>query len=159
MRDFSRTSYSSIHCNQNVTDIQNIVFFYTGILHVYPITYQIIHFRIIILNVTICNNQKLSIFRKFGTIKRETSTNARNFPKLTLFPSVSKTGEANFGYQLAIFRKHFFQHRFLDVHELVILTLMKGDEVIQSVKEIRNSLLLAYFWVLDIHVRNHLKSD
>ena len=60
-----------------------------------------------------------------------TSLYIRNIPKLTLFPRVSKTSKANFGYRLTIFREHFFKHRFFKDDKLVILTLMKGDEVIE----------------------------
>ena len=54
---------------------------------------------------------------------------------LTLFPRVSKTSETNLGYRLAILREHFFKHRFFEHDELVILTLMKGDEVIKVGEE------------------------
>ena len=57
------------------------------------------------------------------------------FTQLTLFPRVSKTSKANFGYRLTIFREHFFKHRFFKDDKLVILTLMKGDEVIKVGEE------------------------
>ena len=60
-----------------------------------------------------------------------TSLYIRNIPKLTLFPRVSKTSETNLGYRLAILREHFFKHRLFEHDELVILTLMKGDEVVK----------------------------
>ena len=63
-----------------------------------------------------------------------TSLYIRNIPKLTLFPRVSKTSKANFGYRLTIFREHFFKHRFFKDDKLVILTLMKGDEVVEIIK-------------------------
>ena len=56
--------------------------------------------------------------------------------ELTLFPRVSKTSKANFGYRLTIFREHFFKHRFFKDDKLVILTLMKGDEVVEMIKYI-----------------------
>ncbi len=55
----------------------------------------------------------------------------KQFAQLTLFPRVSKTSKANFGYRFAILREHFFKHRFFEDDELVILTLMKGDEAIK----------------------------
>ena len=58
----------------------------------------------------------------------------RHITQLTLFPRVSKTSETNLGYRLAIFREHFFKHRFFEHDELVILTLMKGDEVVEIIK-------------------------
>ena len=51
--------------------------------------------------------------------------------ELTLFPRVSETLEANFGLGLAGFRKHLVEHRSLHRAQLVVLTLMKGDEVIE----------------------------
>ena len=61
---------------------------------------------------------------------------------LTLFPRVSKTSETNLGYGLAILREHFFKHRFFEHDELVILTLMKGDEVVKTGEEGADDLLL-----------------
>ena len=61
---------------------------------------------------------------------------------LTLFPRVSKTSKANFGYRLTIFREHFFKHRFFKDDKLVILTLMKGDEVVKVAEERANLSLL-----------------
>ena len=66
----------------------------------------------------------------------------RHIAQLTLFPRVSKTSKANFGYRLTIFREHFFKHRFFEHDELVILTLMKGDEVVKTGEERANGLLL-----------------
>ena len=65
------------------------------------------------------------------------------FPQLTLFPRVSKTSETNLGYGLAILREHFFKHRFFEHDELVILTLMKGDEGVKSGEERTDGLLLS----------------
>ena len=65
------------------------------------------------------------------------------FPQLTLFPRVSKTSETNLGYRLAILREHFFKHRFFEHDELVILTLMKGDEGIKLRKAVSDSLLFS----------------
>ena len=64
-----------------------------------------------------------------------------NLAQLTLFPRVSKTSKANFGYRFAILREHFFKHRFFEDDELVILTLMKGDEGVKSGEEGTDSLL------------------
>jgi len=64
------------------------------------------------------------------------------FAQLTLFPRVSKTSETNLGYGLAILREHFFKHRFFKDDKLVILTLMKGDEGVETGKESANSALL-----------------
>ena len=52
--------------------------------------------------------------------------------QLTLFPSFSKSLKTNFGYIGAILWKHFFQHRFFDIGQFVILTLMKGDKVVKG---------------------------
>ena len=65
----------------------------------------------------------------------------KQFAQLTLFPRVSKTSKANFGYRFAILREHFFKHRFFEDDELVILTLMKGDEVVETGKEGAYSIL------------------
>ena len=70
-------------------------------------------------------------------------------PQLTLFPRVSKTSKANFGYRLTIFREHFFKHRFFKDDKLVILTLMKGDEVVELSKELANFFLLSTVWDSD----------
>ena len=61
---------------------------------------------------------------------------------LTLFPRVSKTSETNLGYGLAILREHFFKHRFFEHDELVILTLMKGDERVKVTQHKADFLLL-----------------
>lgn len=49
---------------------------------------------------------------------------------LLLFPRVSETLEADFGLSLAGFRKHLVEHRFLHRAQLVVLTLMKSDEIV-----------------------------
>ena len=66
----------------------------------------------------------------------------RHIAQLTLFPRVSKTSKANFGYRLTIFREHFFKHRFFKDDKLVILTLMKGDEGVETREKCTNGLLL-----------------
>ena len=68
----------------------------------------------------------------------------KDFPQLPLFPSVSKSLESNFGDAAAIFRKHFFKHGFLQNLQLVILTLMKGDKVVEITKKVGNVFLLFY---------------
>ena len=70
-----------------------------------------------------------------GTCKSVALQELEAVPKLTLFPRVSKTSKANFGYRLTIFREHFFKHRFFKDDKLVILTLMKGDEVVKVGEE------------------------
>lgn len=55
--------------------------------------------------------------------------------QLTLFPRVSEALEADFGLGLAGFRKHLVEHRFLHRAQLVVLTLMKGDEVVKPLEE------------------------
>ena len=62
------------------------------------------------------------------------TSNSKHIPKLTLFPRVSKTSKANFGYRFAILREHFFKHRFLKMTSLSYFTLMKGDEGVKSEK-------------------------
>ncbi|GDZ30835.1 hypothetical protein MCC01978_13870 [Bifidobacteriaceae bacterium MCC01978] len=61
---------------------------------------------------------------------------------LTLFPRVSKTSETNLGYRLAILWEHFFKHRLFEHDELVILTLMKGDERVKVTQHKADFLLL-----------------
>ena len=51
--------------------------------------------------------------------------------KLTLFPRVRKTGEANFGLSFTRLGEHLIKHRFLQLNELLMLTLMKGDEMVK----------------------------
>ena len=70
----------------------------------------------------------------------------RHIAQLTLFPRVSKTSKANFGYRLTIFREHFFKHRFFKDDKLVILTLMKGDEGIEVAKKLAKPALLIKTW-------------
>ena len=72
-----------------------------------------------------------------------TAANIDDLPQLTLFPRVSKTSKANFGYRFAILREHFFKHRFFEDDELVILTLMKGDEVVKTGEESADGPLLS----------------
>ena len=75
--------------------------------------------------------------------------NRTKFPQLTLFPRVSKTSETNLGYRLAILWEHFFKHRLFEHDELVILTLMKGDEGVELSKELANFFLLSTVWDSD----------
>ena len=64
-----------------------------------------------------------------------------NFPQLTLFPRVSETSETNLRIQGTPFREHLVEHGFFQYAELVILTLMKGDERVQTVEERADSTL------------------
>ncbi len=64
------------------------------------------------------------------------------FPQLTLFPRVSETGKTNLRIQRTPFREHFVEHGFFQHAKLVILTLMKGDERVQTVEERADSVLL-----------------
>ena len=76
----------------------------------------------------------------------------KDFPQLPLFPSVSKSLESDFGDAAAIFRKHFFKHGFLQNLQLVILTLMKGDKVV----EIRE---ISCYFCLFLLVRGYINLD
>ena len=62
--------------------------------------------------------------------------------QLTLFPRVSETSETNLRIQGTPFREHLVEHGFFQYAELVILTLMKGDERVQTVEERTDSALL-----------------
>ena len=56
-------------------------------------------------------------------------------PQLTLFPRFSESGEAEFGNIGAGLRKHLLKERLLQRRELVVLTLMKGDEAVEAGEE------------------------
>ena len=62
--------------------------------------------------------------------------------QLTLFPRVSETSETNLRIQGTPFREHLVEHGFFQHAELVILTLMKGDEGVQTVEERADLALL-----------------
>ena len=66
--------------------------------------------------------------------------------QLTLFPRVSETGKTNLRIQRTPFREHFVEHGFFQHAKLVILTLMKGDERVQTVEECTDSALLHQGW-------------
>ena len=61
--------------------------------------------------------------------------------QLTLFPRVSKTGETNLWIQRTPFREHFVEHGFFQHAKLVILTLMKGDKVVEPCQILANLVL------------------
>ena len=82
------------------------------------------------------------------------STELKMLPQLTLFPRVSETGETNLRIQGTPFREHFVEHGFFQHAKLVILTLMKGDERIQTVEECTDSALLGDVWMAKKHIRN-----
>ena len=65
----------------------------------------------------------------------------RNFPQLTLFPRVSETGKTNLRIQGTPFREHLVEHGFFQYAELVILTLMKGDKVVEPRQILANLVL------------------
>ena len=77
------------------------------------------------------------------------STELKMLPQLTLFPRVSETGETNLRIQGTPFREHFVEHGFFQHAKLVILTLMKGDERVQTVEERADSALLGDAWYLN----------
>ena len=60
------------------------------------------------------------------------TTKCGNFTQLTLFPRVSETSETNLRIQGTPFREHLVEHGFFQYAELVILTLMKGDERVEA---------------------------
>ena len=65
-----------------------------------------------------------------------------NNPQLTLFPRVSKTTETKLRESRAIARKHFVKQCLLKNNESIVLTLMKGDEVVEGSEELTNPTLL-----------------
>ena len=85
---------------------------------------------------------------------RTSSLNFNQFRELTLFPRVSETSETNLRIQGTPFREHLVEHGFFQYAELVILTLMKGDERIQTVEECTDSALLGDVWMAKKHIRN-----
>ena len=66
--------------------------------------------------------------------------------QLTLFPRVSETSETNLRIQGTPFREHLIEHGFFQHAELVILTLMKGDERVQTVQDNTNFTLFIFTW-------------
>ncbi|MCB7060088.1 hypothetical protein, partial [Eggerthella lenta] len=58
-----------------------------------------------------------------------------NLSQLTLFPSVSKTGKTDLGSVRSIPRKHFLQESTLLQFQVIELTLVKGDEVVEVAEE------------------------
>ena len=74
------------------------------------------------------------------------TTKCGNFPQLTLFPRVSETSETNLRIQGTPFREHLVEHGFFQYAELVILTLMKGDEGVQTVQDNTNFTLFIFTW-------------
>ena len=71
--------------------------------------------------VSYADRQNLSIRSSFIALLEQ-------FPQLTLLPMVSETGKTNLRIQGTPFREHLVEHGFFQYAELVILTLMKGDE-------------------------------
>ena len=86
---------------------------------------------------------------QFSSGQSIVSEKSKLFPQLTLFPRVSETSETNLRIQGTPFREHLVEHGFFQYAELVILTLMKGDERIQTVEERADSALLGDAWYLN----------
>ena len=65
-------------------------------------------------------------------------------PQLTLFPRFSESGEAEFGNIGAGLREHLLEERLLQSRELVVLTLMKGDEAVEASEETADGYLFRH---------------
>lgn len=65
---------------------------------------------------------------------------------LMLFPIASKSLEANPRHLFTFCRKHILQEVFLQLLQLVELTLMKGDKAINSIKIICYFILFVIRW-------------
>ena len=81
---------------------------------------------------------------QFSSGQSIVSEKSKLFPQLTLFPRVSETSETNLRIQGTPFREHLVEHGFFQYAELVILTLMKGDERVQTVEERADLLLFTH---------------
>ena len=79
--------------------------------------------------------------------------------QLTLFPRVRKTGKTNFGLSFTRLGEHLIKHRFLQLNELVMLTLMKGDKVIEMENNRRYALLFAFRRVRDLNFSDVVAMD
>ena len=83
---------------------------------------------------------------QFSSGQSIVSEKSKLFPQLTLFPRVSETSETNLRIQGTPFREHLVEHGFFQYAELVILTLMKGDEGVQTVQDNTNFTLFIFTW-------------
>ena len=79
---------------------------------------------------------------QFSSGQSIVSEKSKLFPQLTLFPRVSETSETNLRIQGTPFREHLVEHGFFQYAELVILTLMKGDERVKVTQHKADFLLL-----------------
>ena len=63
-------------------------------------------------------------------------------PQLTLFPRFSETFEAKLGDIFAFFWEHLLKQRLFYRFQLLVLTLMKGDERVELLEESADAGLL-----------------
>ena len=57
------------------------------------------------------------------------------FPQPTLFPRVSKTGETELWHVRPFFWKHFLEQALFQFFDMIQLTLMKGDELVELLEK------------------------
>ena len=82
----------------------------------------------------------------FGIGEANARLGGSQLAQLTLFPRVSKTTETKLRESRAIARKHFVKQCLLKNNESIVLTLMKGDEVVETVEMGSYEPLLLNAW-------------
>ena len=73
----------------------------------------------------------VAMAKVFFCLSSKATVSRPHFSQLTLFPRVSKTTETKLRESRAIARKHFVKQCLLKNNESIVLTLMKGDEVVE----------------------------
>ena len=92
---------------------------------------------------TPCPRNNIFVFNSWqtalGAYCRRTNSNIFKLPP---FPRNSETGKTNLRDIAAILGEHLFQHSLFENDQFVMLTLMKGDKVVELAEILSNQLLL-----------------